>query len=777
VDSPQNETRHEQSPVSAVLPARSSSFLKRRRDEGQRAYLERAVRAVIDVREQNLEQRLEADSTTAGASSFETQRALGLITLLESHWERAHAHLHRAHELNAHDLETHVNLGIVLARRGQLQPALELLEAARQQWPDTPLILFNLGLVALQARRAPLVLEAAAAIERLWQDNPALAADYHDGVLSMRGLALLLLNETDAARATLTAAARHIPFATQPHSPPSSVGSQTSDDAAEAHHGEAAADDEMAANVPPDESHDDARELAAGGDTHLVEDQSLDADLLNNLAVAEAQAGAISGAVAHLVEALRLEPGHSRALNNLGVLAYQQGDVATAFKYIDLARRIEEYMERPEATTFNHLGVLLAARGKVDESVEQFERAGNLEHGEFEVFYNLGRAYIEQGAADRGVEYLRRAYQMDPAHADVHVLLGAAYLLRGQANLMAEALKHLKRALQINPQHHAGLTNLVMALLEIKNAEGALRVIQQTLRLRPKSVEALFLLGLITFDLGDEKHWAQAVIQFNAVLDSRPDLTAALYNSALSQYLMGLRDISDEHLQIVVKRDPSFAPAYYLLGVGHANARRFKEALEAWQTAARYEPQNADLQANMGFIHYHRGDWPNAIKCFMQAHGLAPGDAGILASLGLCFARANMLNQAVSTFVRSLEIRPRSPVTHSNLGLAYFLHKHVEQAIAHWRVVSQLDSAYASRREEEQQRSFDDSLVELRPLNWRARVVKIAPTLPRPHTRLLPGYNTRELRPVVTDPELQQVQESLGKMEHLSRWLAAMSVR
>ncbi|HVF11404.1 MAG TPA: tetratricopeptide repeat protein, partial [Abditibacteriaceae bacterium] len=727
-----------------TLPAKSGGFLKRRRYEGQRAHLERAVRAIVDVREHDLEKRLEGES-----DHFETQRALGLLTLLEGHWERAHAHLHRAYELNPHDLATLVNLSIVLARRGQLQPAIDLLEAARKGWPDNPLVLFNLALVTLEARRAPAVIELADALERLCQESPSIAADYHETVLSARGLALLLLNDISAARATLESAVRHIPvtISTSPSRSESHGAAGASSGPA---NGEAA---------PPRDTHDGMTEIAADDEPHPAEEATMDADLLNNLAIAEAQSGNIDGAVKHLLEALSLESGHTRALNNLGVLAYQQGQVSTAFKYVDLARKIEEHMGRSEATTHNHLGVILSALGETDESLAQFERAGNLEHAEFEVFYNLGRAYIERGVADKGVEFLRRAYQLHSTHADVHALLGAAYLLRGKSNLMPEAIKYLKRALQINSHHHVAMTDLVMALLEINNAQDALRFIQQSLRLRPKSAEALFLLGICTLNVGDEKFWAQATTQFGAALAARPDLVACLYNAALSQHLMGLQDVSAVQLQQVTERDPSFAPAYYLIGVGHANAKRLDEALAAWKVAVRYEPSNADLHANMGYIYYHRSDWDNAIKCFMHAHALAPEDPGILASLGLCFARANMLNRAIPTFKRSLEIRPRSPVTHSNIGLAYYLHKQVETAVEHWRIVSQQDSAYASRREEEQYRTFDDSIVDLRPLNWRERIVKLAPILPRAHTRLLPGYNTRAFRPVVTEPELQEVQK------------------
>jgi tetratricopeptide (TPR) repeat protein len=98
-----------------------------------------------------------------------------------------------------------------------------------------------------------------------------------------------------------------------------------------------------------------------------------------------------------------------------------------------------------------------------------------------------------------------------------------------------------------------------------------------------------------------------------------------------------------------------------------------------------------------------------------------------------------MFQQAVTALAQSLEINPHSPLVHSNIGLAYYLFTQIEKAMEHWRMVSQLDRAYAASREEEQQRSFDESIIRLRPINWRDRVVKLAPVLPRPATRLLPA--------------------------------------
>jgi tetratricopeptide (TPR) repeat protein len=760
--------------VQLELPRGMGGFLEKRRLESHRSHLERSLRHTIDDRIERVEQNVKAEP-----NNFRAQRELGQLTLLERNWQRAHAHLKRAYELNPDDFETQVDYALVLAERGQLQPAIEILTGTRQMYPHNPLVLLNIAIIGLRARRPKVTLEATEELETLCRQNPELSREYHDVMHTARGLAMLLQEEPAQAR-TLLEIAAHRSGGKLPAATPQTAGAVPVTMGGESDQGEtpamsynagadgrAPADDELAENAAPVPS---AEELSEW------ETQSANADLLNNLAIAEAACGDYDKAVSRLMAALRMEPSNGRVLNNLGVLAYQQGRYEVAQKYLDIARQIDEFLEQPDPSILNNYGVMLSVRGDIDGGMEQFQNAGHHERAEFEVLYNLGRAYIEHGKPDKGVEFLRRAFAINPSHADVHVVLGAAYLLRGQQNLLPEALKHLKRSLQIDAQHRTALADLAMTLIAIENEEAAARILGQTLKNFPKSVEALFLAALLTMDEGDKEHWAAAGGQFLHTMDLRPEMMACLYNAALCQYLMGFQDSAAKQLQVVTERDPSFAPAYFLIGVGHAVGKRFDEALLAWQKAVKYEPDNPDLQANMGYIYYRRKQWDLAIKSFMAAHRLEPSDPDLLAALGIAFARAGMHNQAITAFHQSLNLRPQSPVTHSNLGLAYYLEKQVEKAMEHWRVVSQLDRDYADKRNEEQYRQFDDTQVSMRPLNWRKRTVKLAPALPLPHTRLLPGYNAETLQPLFTDESIQKLADQQRDLEQTTRRLGWMNV-
>ncbi len=702
-------------------PHGASGFLEKRRIEHYQTALEKKLRGQIKEHTTRLEAKLEADPR-----NFALQGEMGGWCLIAGSNLRAVSHLESAHKYQPDDLDIGINLGIARANAGKFPAALQLLQDICNAHPKAPLPLFNFAAIALQARHFAMVLEATKRLEALCAHDEEVAAHYGSEWHTMRGLALQGLGRFEEAHCELEKAARAV------------------------------------------------SENAAHADDQTTVDHTREADTLNNLALVEISAGDSEKAVNRWMAALQIEPGHARVLNNLGAFACEQGNFESAHKYLELASQIENFTGQVEPSRLSNLGVVLAARGEAELAQECFAHAGQQERAEFEVFYNLGRSYIEWGKPDKGIEALRHAFALNAQHADAHAVLGAAYLLRGQENGESEAIKHLKRAAQIDPHHKVALLNLTFTLFQMGNRDDAHKLLKQVLNIHPHSMQAKFWDALLTMQKSGETNWAAAGGQLVHLYEIRRDLLVCLYNAALCQFLLGFREASAKQLQIVVDRDDSFAPAYYLIGLGHATANRLDEALQAWLKAVQYEPKNVDLQSSLGFVYYQIGNWPLAIKHYMAAHQLVPDDPNLLSALGISFARNKMYAQAVTAFTQSLVLEPRSPITHSNIGLAYYLQDQVEMSVQHWRIVSQLDRSYADKREEEQYRSFDDSQIALRPLNWRERMIFNSPTLPPPHTRFLPGFNAWRLRPAFHDEALITAWAHREELDHVMRrsaWL------
>ena len=779
-------------------PHGPSGMMARRRIEKARTQIETDLANLVDSFSEKLEKALEDDGENA-----QLHFRLGTLHTLRASGERGIAHLQRAHTLDKDNRDIRLNLGIALAQRGQVQPALMMLSETRTLFPTDADVLLNLALVALQARRPHVTHEATMALEKLWERNNSLIASYYESTLTARGLALLQMKNPDEALITLKEAAHHDhAVRLDPTSSPQSVND-----------GVPESDEEIAAKFAILSDSPQTDEFVQSGSF------STSADFLNNLALAEAELGEFDRAQAHLNTAVRIEPANARVDSNLGVLAFQRGDTQTAFKYLDIARQIEEGSTQSEPSTRNHMGVILSSLGRTDEAWREFGLAGGHEHADFEVWYNIGRAYVETGKPDKGISYLRKAFAIDQQHPDVHCLLAASYLLRQKPdnNLIQEAIKHFKRALQLHSRHLPSLLGLAMACEQTDNVQGAQVVMAQALKLYPNSSPVLFLRALFTMRLeNDPEHIARAGTYFTQARAAQTDLIACEYNAALCQYLMGMQESAAHQLDYVVQQDPSFTPAYYLIGIGHAKAERYEKALAAWQIAMQQEPSNVDLHCDMGFVYYQQKNWQSSINSFHRASQLAPQDPNILASLGLCCGRAagamrderkaredkrsnsliktasaatqardaeearvinNLLLRSVGAFQQSLQINAHNPITHSNLGLSLYFQNEVEKAVDQWRVVSRLDARYAEKREDEQYRNFDDSQMQLRPVRWRELLVGMSPLLPASHTRLVPGYNARTFRPALPDAELQKLHTLRRQLEHTTRLQSWMNAK
>lgn len=100
-------------------------------------------------------------------------------------------------------------------------------------------------------------------------------------------------------------------------------------------------------------------------------------------------------------EAVRLDAGHWEAWNNLGVLAYDRGELATA---LDAWSRA--LLARPDGS---------------------------------EVLYNIGVCFRDQGKPELARAYFERAVEVEPGHADSRVNLALAL---GALGRRRAALRH-----------------------------------------------------------------------------------------------------------------------------------------------------------------------------------------------------------------------------------------------------------------------------------------------------------------------------------------------
>lgn len=162
--------------------------------------------------------------------------------------------------------------------------------------------------------------------------------------------------------------------------------------------------DQLVIDFPVSELADRAAPFARGTVREERDrDPALDADAWYNIGI-DLEAVAVEEAARAYREALEADPGHARALINLGRLLHVEGDPAGAAALY--RRALASEPENPVAAY--DLAVALEDVGDVDGAIGLYCRAVRLEPGHADAHHNLARLYERTGNERKAFRHLLR---------------------------------------------------------------------------------------------------------------------------------------------------------------------------------------------------------------------------------------------------------------------------------------------------------------------------------------------------------------------------------
>jgi cytochrome c-type biogenesis protein CcmH/NrfG len=121
--------------------------------------------------------------------------------------------------------------------------------------------------------------------------------------------------------------------------------------------------------------------------------------------------------------------------------------------------------------------------------------------------------------ADRKVEPLLAQLKSDPKNKDL--LLRVAYFYKS-AHQFKDAASYFDRALQVDPNHTAVRTEMASCLYYDGNVDGALALLQESLKENPADANSLFNLGMIRWK--GKKDASGAIAAWKELLKTNPHL-------------------------------------------------------------------------------------------------------------------------------------------------------------------------------------------------------------------------------------------------------------
>lgn len=345
----------------------------------------------------------------------------------------------------------------------------------------------------------------------------------------------------------------------------------------------------------------------------------------------------------YYLEALRRDPGDSRANNALGLLLLRRARFAEAEPYFRRAvERLTLRNPNPyDGEPYYNLGLALKMQGRFDEAYDAFYKAvwnaawaapayfelarlssrrGRYETALAEVSRSLDHAYRHHKARHLKTALLRRLGDEEAARAEAALGLsldpmefGALYerrLLDGDPAFeqIVRRSPHLHIELALD-YAHAALYDEALGLLEPVSSD----------------TQAAYALGWLLSEAG------------------RPAQAAAAFERAASlpcDYCFPNRPEDVAIYESAMRINPADSRAPYYLGNFWYAHRRYDEAIECWERSARLDPNFPTARRNLGLAYFNqRHDPAKALASFEAAFRLDGSDARLLYELDQLYKR------------------------------------------------------------------------------------------------------------------------------------------
>ena len=207
-------------------------------------------------------------------------------------------------------------------------------------------------------------------------------------------------------------------------------------------------------------------------------------------------------------QALRDDSASAEALYGIGSVYLNQNKNADAREAFERAVKLPANYPGTLPDAWNNLGVIGTREGRIDDSVQYFQQALQLDSRHLLALDNLGNAFRVQKRWDDARKVLERALEFAPQDPEANYSLGMVFT---QTDDAAKAYEYLRRALKARPVYPEALNNLGVLYLVTQRRDQAVESFEQCIRVAPGFDQAYLNLARI-YVLEGARDQARAVL-------------------------------------------------------------------------------------------------------------------------------------------------------------------------------------------------------------------------------------------------------------------------
>ena len=251
------------------------------------------------------------------------------------------------------------------------------------------------------------------------------------------------------------------------------------------------------------------------------------------------------------------------------------------------------------------------------------------------------------------------------------VLIPHAFQQRRWLALVASGIAAVAcnwRIMDEAPMHAVTYSNLGYFLADEGRHDEALKWVRRSLDISPTSAAALLNLGATEFSLGN---LAGAETAIRRARELNPDLRDSYFSLGAVLEAQGNLSEAEKVLREGVEREPMSPEIHYILARVRASLGYPKQAITDYERAITLNPNYAEAHINLGVLLVECGRTEDAERHYLDALKIVPEHANGHLNYGLLLLLQGQLEKAGPRLERAVQLDPNSALAHKGLGIAY----------------------------------------------------------------------------------------------------------
>ena len=374
---------------------------------------------------------------------------------------------------------------------------------------------------------------------------------------------------------------------------------------------------------------------AVGAFEAVVKVEPHDRDANLSLAALYEQTGKFQESVA----AVERIPASSRPADVLPLLADDYFQLGQANKVPPLISQVLRLPAAKQGTALDFVAVLLH-NGYVQDASKLMGAIRPAKPGASYI-HVLARVREAEGRRAEAVQLLADALRMQPKSFDI---LFDSARFAAEENRWKDSVELLKRADSIKPDDPAVLMKLAVEYAQIGELERARVVSKRLYDLEPENLDAQYIYGRI---LQETQRFQEIVDPLaRKMVAQRPNDPHALFLLGMVDYDEGNEAEARQEFARSLQFDSKNNDTRYYLAMLDERDGKFEEARKGLEEVVKSDPNHAGAQQELGVIRLRQGDVTGARTALEIALKLRPDVPQTHYQLGVVYARLGMTDEA-----------------------------------------------------------------------------------------------------------------------------------